>query len=66
MCTILESICPKVNAIARLEFELANFETSVEHFNYYTTGTPFQIKSIKTAHVTILLNTLHTLYVRVY
>ena len=32
-------ICPKVNMKARLEFELVSFETAIQHFSYYTTGT---------------------------
>ena len=32
-------ICPKVNVIARLEFELAFYDFAVHHFNYYTTRT---------------------------
>ena len=33
-------ICPKVNAIARLEFELAYYDSAVHRFNHYTTRTP--------------------------
>ena len=35
----LKGICPKVNVIARLEFELAFFDVAFEHVNHYTTGT---------------------------
>ena len=35
-----KSICPKVNVIARLEFELAFYESAVHRFNHYTTRTP--------------------------
>ena len=31
-------ISPKVNMIARLEFELAYFEVAVQYFIHYTTG----------------------------
>ena len=33
-------IYPKVNVIARLEYELAYYDSAVHRFNYYTTGTP--------------------------
>ena len=32
-------ICPKMNIIARLEFEHANYDSAVRRFNYYTTKT---------------------------
>ena len=32
-------ICPKVNVIARLEYELAYYDSVVRHFNHYTTIT---------------------------
>ena len=35
----LKGISPKVNVKAQLEFELAYFETAVQHFNYYITVT---------------------------
>ena len=33
-------ICPKVNVIARLEFELAYYDSAIHRFNHYTTRTP--------------------------
>ena len=33
-------ICPKVNVIARLEYELAYYDSAVNRFNHYTTRTP--------------------------
>ena len=33
-------ICPKVNVIARLEFELTYYDSEVHRFNHYTTRTP--------------------------
>ena len=33
-------IGPKVNVIARLEFELAQYDFSIQHFNHYITGSP--------------------------
>ena len=33
-------ICPKVNVIARLEYELAYYDSAVHRFNHYTTRTP--------------------------
>ena len=41
--TFLKSICPKVNVIARLEYELAYCDSAVHRFNHYTTRTPFVI-----------------------
>ena len=35
-----KGICPKVNVIARLEYELAYFDSAVNRFNHYTTRTP--------------------------
>ena len=35
-----KGICPKVNVIARLEYELAYYDSTVHHFNHYTTRTP--------------------------
>ena len=34
-----KSICPKVNVIARLEFEFTYFDSTVQRFNHYTTRT---------------------------
>ena len=33
-------ICAKVNAIARLEFEITNFNVAVQYVSHYTTETP--------------------------
>ena len=33
-------ICPKVNVIARLEFELAYYDSAVQRFKHYTTRRP--------------------------
>ena len=38
--TFPKGICPKVNVILRLEYELANYDSTVHHFNHYTTRTP--------------------------
>ena len=35
--TFPKGICPKVNVIARLEFELAYNDSAVRRFNHYTT-----------------------------
>ena len=37
--TFPDGICPKVNVIARLEYELAYYDSEVHHFNHYTTRT---------------------------
>ena len=36
-----KGICPKGNVIARLEFELAYYDSAVHRFNHYTTRTNF-------------------------
>ena len=33
-------MCPKVNIIAQLEFDLAYFKAAAQHINLYVTGTP--------------------------
>ena len=38
--TFPNGICPKVNVIARLEYELAYYDSAVHRFNHYTTWTP--------------------------
>ncbi len=38
--TFPKGICPKVNVIARLDFELAYYDSEVHRFNHYTTRTP--------------------------
>ena len=38
--TFPKGICPKVNVIARLEFELAYYDSTTHPFNYYTTMSP--------------------------
>ena len=34
-----QDICPKMNVIARPEFKLEYYDSAVECFNHYTTGT---------------------------
>ena len=41
--TFPKGICPKVNVIARLEYELAYYDSAVHRFNHYTTKTPLCI-----------------------
>ena len=38
--TFPKGICLKVNIIARLEYELAYYDSAVHRFNHYTTRTP--------------------------
>ena len=38
--TFPKGICPNVNVIARLEYELAYYDSAVQRFNHYTTRTP--------------------------
>ena len=37
--TFLKGLCPKVNVIARLGYELAYYDSAVHRFNHYTTRT---------------------------
>ena len=55
--TFSKGICPKVNVIARLEFELANYNSAVHRFNHYTTKT-----SPPTVWVPIITSFLHSFY----
>ena len=41
--TFPKGTCPKVNVIARLEYELAYYDDAVNRINHYTTRTPPQI-----------------------
>ena len=41
--TFTKGICPKVNVIARLEYELAYNDSAVHRFNHYTTRTPIHL-----------------------
>ena len=50
--TFPKGICPKVNVIARLEYELAYYDPAVHRFNHYATRTPPILE-------TPLLNTQH-------
>ena len=38
--TFPKGICPKVNVIARLEYELAYYDSAAHRFYHYTTRTP--------------------------
>ena len=38
--TFPKGICPKVNVIARREYELAYYDSALHRFNHYTTRTP--------------------------
>ena len=38
--TFPKGICPKMNVIARLEYELAYYDSAVHRFNQYPTRTP--------------------------
>ena len=41
--TFPKGICPKVNVIVQLEYELAYYDSAVHHFNHYTTKTPLNL-----------------------
>ena len=43
--TFPEGICPKVNVIARLEFEPSYYDSADARFNHYTTPPPTQSSS---------------------
>ena len=38
--TFPKGICPKMNVLARQEYELAYYDSAVHRFNHYTTRTP--------------------------
>ena len=38
--TFTKGIYSKVNTIARLEFELADYDSIIHRFSHYTTGKP--------------------------
>ena len=44
--TFPKGISPKMNVIARLEFEFASYNVTVQHVNYYTVGTYCYSKDI--------------------
>ena len=57
--TFSKSDCPKVNVIARVEYELAYYDSAVYRFNHYTTRT-YKIKIFEIEQI-ITLN-LYTLF----
>ena len=47
--TFPKGICPKVNVIAGLEYELVYYDSAGHRFNHYTTRTPqASIREVKT------------------
>ena len=38
--TFPKGLCPKVNVMARLDFEFAYYDSAVRRFNHYTKRTP--------------------------
>ena len=52
--TFPQGICPKVNVIARLEYELVYYDSAIHRFNHYTTRTPQMINL--NAEKTLFLN----------
>ena len=60
--TFPKGICPKVNVIARLEYELAYYDSAVHYFNHYNTRTAplilllymYNLKEIKINSDTII------------
>ena len=55
--TFPKGICPKVNVIARLEYELAYYDSTVHRFNHYTTRSP--------PHLIVFSNTWSALYISI-
>ena len=53
-----KGICPKVNVIARLEYELAYYDSAVHRFNHYTTRTP--------TNTNLVSNITNNLYMNLY
>ena len=47
--TFPKGICPKINVIARLEYELAYYDSAVHRFNHNTTRTP-HVPKVKSNH----------------
>ena len=45
--TFPKGICPKVNVITRLEYELTYYNSAVHCFNHYTTRTPLSFFVLK-------------------
>ena len=41
----------EVNIIAQLDFELAHYDSAVQHFNYYTMRTPPDVLVSYTGHL---------------
>ena len=58
-------ICPKVNVIARLEYELAYYDFEVHRFNHYTTRTPPHLNSIESTSNPVLMY-LHVFSAAIY
>ena len=56
--TFPKGICPKVNVIARLEYELAYYDSAVHRFNHYTTRTPFNGFNVFYGHGNSIYNVI--------
>ena len=53
--TFPKGICPKVNVIAPLEYELAYYDSAVHRFKHYTTRTPSEVKELRLLYVSIYI-----------
>ena len=63
--TFPKGICPKVNVIARLEYELANYDPVVHRFDHYTTWTPRKfVKLFDNEMISIFLK--HPVHLKLY
>ena len=65
--TFPKGICPKVNVIAQLEYELAYYDSAVHRFNHYIMRTPFSVwwggkQNMKNLLIQVILNAILTQY----
>ena len=59
--TFPKGICTKGNVIARLEFELVDYEFIVQHVNHYATSTTF-VSCTWLTYSNIFITTLYDYY----
>ena len=55
-----------MNVIARLEYELAYYDSAVHRFNHYTTGTPPKEEMGKSMKPRSQILTCHIIYIYIY
>ena len=65
--TFLKGICPKVNVIARLEFELAYYDVAVQLFSYNSMGTlPFIDVNLSGVILCLDVKESHSVFIYIY